>query len=92
MMSKGISLQISHSALSQLQTTKSWLSFDLAGGDGFTAEDVYGPGGKLGWLWTLSWTGPYEMRADLCTNMGGGVPIEVIDTLVLICADEACHR
>ena len=90
-MCKGISLQISHSALSKLQNTNAWISSNFTNGEGFTAEEIYGPAGKLGWLWPLSWQEPDEMRADLCTNMGGGVPIEVIDALVLICFDEAGH-
>ncbi len=32
--------------------------------------------------WGMVWTTAQAMRTTLCQNMGGGVPIEVIDQLV----------
>jgi len=82
-------VRLSHSALSQLQITEAWLASDFVGRDSFSAEQIYGPEGKLGWLWPLTWQTADEMHAALCTNMGGGVPIDVIDALVAICDSEA---
>ena len=50
----------------------------------FTPESIYGPDGKLQWLWSLSWDSEEVMKSDLYSNMGGGVPIEIIDELVQI--------
>ena len=47
-----------------------------------SAEEVYGPEGALKWIWDSSWNTGEEMRSDLCENMGGGVPIAIIDELV----------
>ena len=33
--------------------------------------------------------GRMQMRSDLCTNMGGGVPIDIINALVDICEQES---
>ncbi len=55
---------------------------------GLSAEDIYGPEGKLGWLWPIEWDKRDEMRDSLCTNMGGGIPISIINALVDICVAE----
>ena len=56
--------------------------------EGFSAEGIYGPEGKLGWLWPYEWDHKDQMNGSLCTNMGGGIPISIIDALVAICVDE----
>jgi hypothetical protein len=48
------------------------------------SESIYGPEGKLQWLWSLSWDFEEAMKSDLYTNMGGGVPIETINELIRI--------
>jgi hypothetical protein len=76
-------LRISHEALSVLQDSETWREgFGLI--MSFTTEGVYGPEGKLSWLWQRSWDTESEMRGDLMQNMGGGVPIWVIDKLIEI--------
>jgi hypothetical protein len=74
-------LRLSHEALAQLQASESWKN-TLGQVAGFTAESVYGPEGKIKQYWDRTWESPEQMRADLMQNMGGGVPIEVIDELV----------
>jgi hypothetical protein len=76
-------LRLSHEALAQLQASESWKN-TLGQIGGFTAESVYGPEGKLKHYWESAWGSPEQMRADLMQNMGGGVPIEVLDELVEI--------
>jgi hypothetical protein len=46
---------------------------------------VYGPDGRMGY-WGMVWDTAQDMRSTLCQNMGGGVPIEVIDKLVSLSA------
>jgi hypothetical protein len=36
--------------------------------------------------WGMVWNTAQDMRSTLCQNMGGGVPIEVIDKLVSLSA------
>ena len=76
-------LQISHEALTQLQESTVW-NERIGLSTGFSTEEVYGPTGKLSWLWQSSWVTESAMRNDLMQNMGGGVPIEVINELVTI--------
>jgi hypothetical protein len=76
-------LRLSHEALAQLQASESWIS-TLGQMAGFNTETIYGPEGKLKQFWENLWDSPEHMRADLMQNMGGGVPIEVIDELVRI--------
>ena len=76
-------LRISHEALAILQDCEVWCEgFGLR--FGFTTEGIYGPEGKLSWLWQRSWDIESDMRSDLMENMGGGVPIQVIDKLIEI--------
>jgi hypothetical protein len=76
-------LRLSHEALALLDASESWIN-SLGQVDGFTAETIYGPEGKLRHCWESNWSSAKEMRSDLMRNMGGGVPIEVIDELVEI--------
>ena len=83
-----MTLQITHTALGKLEESQAWSTSGIQSLYGFGAEEIYGPQGKLNWLWPLRWQDPEQMRSDLCQNMGGGVPIEVIDALVEICVEE----
>lgn len=81
-------LRISHDALAKLELTSAWIDSHLPKNAGYSAEKIYGPGGKLSRFWSMSWRDAGEMRAELMENMGGGVPIEVSDALVAICFEE----
>lgn len=72
--------QITHEALVALEKTKTWEDW-AEGGHGFTAFDLFGPGGRLRY-WGTTWATAAEMKSALCTNMGGGVPIDIINELV----------
>lgn len=82
-------LKITLTSLAKLSNELVWLESSLHTRFGFTTEDVYGPEGKLNWLWPLRWKSADAMRSDLCTNMGGGVPIDIINALVDICEQES---
>jgi len=80
-----MNLKLTHHALSKLEASEAWQNSELRK---FKVEEIYGPEGKLGWFWNLTWDDKNRMRSSLCTNMGGGVPISIIDVLVSICAAE----
>ena len=75
--------RLTNEILSEINRGEIWNKYF---GNGFhrSAEEVYGPEGALSWIWESSWNTRDEMRSDLCENMGGGVPIEIIDELVRI--------
>ena len=52
------------------------------GGEELTYLEIYGPGGKLGHF-SGSWTTAEAMRSDLFQNHGGGIPVDVIERLIL---------
>ena len=80
-------LRITHEALAELQESDAFIqSFSLE--SGYTTESIYGPDGALRSLWNQSWNSAGDMRSDLCQNMGGGVPIVIIEELVRICSEE----
>jgi hypothetical protein len=79
-------LRLSHEALALLQESKMWQNARSLSTE-FTTNSVYGPEGKLNQFWPTTWESPEQMRLDLMQNMGGGVPIEVIDELVKIVHD-----
>ena len=83
-----MTLQITHAALLKLEGTQAWSTSGIQSLYGVSPEEIYGPRGKLNWLWPLRWEDLGQMRSDLYQNMGGGVPIEVIDALVAICVEE----
>ena len=87
-----MSLRITHYALSKLEQSQVWLTSGFYGQVGFKAEEIYGPDGKLNWLWALTCEESMAMRSDLLTNMGGGVPIDVIEALVSIYLVEASEE
>ena len=76
--------EITHASLAELETSEPWKKW-AESGHSFTAAGIYGPGGKLG-HWGHSWDTASQMRSALCCNMGGGVPIDVIEHLVEISA------
>jgi len=80
-------MRITHLALTTLQNGEIFQEF-FPSSSGFTAESIYGPGGALRSLWNQSWNSAGDMRSDLCQNMGGGVPIVIIEELVRICSEE----
>ena len=83
-----MTLRITHSSLAKLEATPTWVDSGFQGIEGFTAEGIFGPEGKLQWLWPIEWNDKDQMKGSLCTNMGGGIPISIIDALVGICLDE----
>ncbi len=82
-------IKITLASLAKLSEEPVWLESSLHTQYGFTPEDVYGPEGKLSWLWPLRWKSADAMRTDLFTNMGGGVPINIINTFIDICEQES---
>ena len=83
-----MTLRITHTSLAKLEAAQPWVDSGFLGKEGFSAEEIYGPQGKLGWLWPYEWDDAQQMKGSLCANMGGGVPISIIDALVAICVDE----
>ena len=75
--------RISHEILNKLESSKAWQSA-TSFNSMFTPESIYGPKGKLSWLWRSSWDSEEEMNKDLYSNMGGGVPLEIINELIRI--------
>jgi len=52
------------------------------GGRDLTYLEIYDPEGRMGFF-SGSWPTADAMRSDLMQNHGGGVPMSVIDKLVL---------
>ena len=52
-------------------------------GENLTYLQIYGPGGKMRHYFSQTWQSAEEMRSDLMQNHGGGVPMAVIDRLVM---------
>ncbi len=75
--------RITHEVLADLESSQAWQTATSFNSQ-FTPDAIYGPDGKLQWLWSLSWDSEEAMRKDLYTNMGGGVPVEIIDELIRI--------
>lgn len=55
----------------------------LVSGKNLTYLEIYGPGGKMGHYFSQTWPSADEMRSDLMQNHGGGIPIDVIEKLVM---------
>ena len=87
-----MTLRITHSSLAKLETDQAWVDSGLQNMEGMSAEMIYGPEGKLRWLWSAEWHNSVDMKGSLCTNMGGGVPISIINALVAICVAEEQGR
>ena len=73
--------QITDESLATLEDSQAWAESGIGDSPGFTAHEIYGPDGKLP-HWGSTWPTAKAMPSSLCDNMGGGVPIEVIDELV----------
>ena len=54
----------------------------MSGGN-LTYLQIYGPNGKMSSYFSETWTSADHMRSDLMQNHGGGVPVEVIEKLVM---------
>jgi len=52
-------------------------------GENLTYLQIYGPNGKMSGYFSETWTSADHMRSDLMQNHGGGVPVEVIEKLVM---------
>ena len=79
--------QITHESLVALQGSPAWVDWAVGFSDSFsiTAEEIYGPEGKL-WYWGMAWPTAEAMTSTLYNNMGGGVPVAVVDELVRLSA------
>ena len=44
---------------------------------------IYGPNGKMSSYFSQTWTSADAMRSELMQNHGGGVPVDVIEKLVM---------
>lgn len=71
---------ITDKSLEILAHSKPWLDSSL--GKTLTPQSIYGSNGRLGHFASKIWTSPSEMQSELMQNMGGGVPVSVIDFLV----------
>lgn len=83
-----MTLRITHSSLTKLEASQAWVDSGFQGSQDVTAEGIYGPEGRLQWLWPLEWGGQDDMRSSLCANMGGGIPISIIEAFLAICVEE----
>ena len=55
----------------------------LVSGGNLTYLQIYGPNGKMSSYFSDTWPSADSMRSDLMQNHGGGVPVEVIEKLVI---------
>jgi hypothetical protein len=51
--------------------------------ENMTYLHIYGPGGKLGHYFSQTWQSADDMRSELMQNHGGGIPVDVIEKLVM---------
>lgn len=76
--------QINDKALARLANTEPWQKFapKVRPGEIVTPYKLYGPEGIWHYLWLKVYDSPEGLHSELCQNMGGGVPIEVIKEVV----------
>ena len=55
----------------------------MSGGN-LTYLQIYGPNGKMSSYFSETWTSAESMRSELMQNHGGGVPVDVIEKLVIV--------
>ena len=55
----------------------------LMSGENVTYLQIYGPNGKMSGYFSETWPSADSMRSELMQNHGGGVPVEVIEKLVM---------
>jgi hypothetical protein len=79
---------INDEVLKALAESDAWKKSPLEKNHGFTTQIIYGPNGKLLQYWGSTWVSAAAMQSDLCFNMGGGVPIEIIRELVALSKDQ----
>jgi hypothetical protein len=78
-------LRIDSQVLSELVNSKVWKDyFEVE--IGITPNDIFGEDGPLNWLTHKTWISVEDMEADLYQNMGGGIPIPVLDELAILVA------
>ncbi|MEI8067107.1 MAG: hypothetical protein WCH42_07250 [Actinomycetes bacterium] len=80
-----MTLHVTHEALSLLQESDAWKSWPYAISNRLTPEDAYGPKGRISFIWGTEFKDAEDLECALCTNMGGGVPHQIIRSLVEIC-------
>ena len=85
MPSAEIRWEITYESLAALEESHPWKNWTADDTYGYATLYVYGPDGRMG-SWGMVWNTAQDMRSTLCQNMGGGVPIEVIDKLVSLSA------
>ena len=73
------------------EESQAWKNWPAVEANGFTTLFAYGPDGRMGY-WGMVWNTAQDMRSTLCQNMGGGVPIEVIDKLVSLSVHIVPHQ
>jgi len=85
MPSTEVQWEITYESLAALEESHTWKNWTANDTYGFTTLYAYGPDGRMGY-WGMVWNTAQDMRSTLCQNMGGGVPIEVINKLVSLSA------
>lgn len=55
----------------------------VVSGENVTYLEIYGPDGKMSHYFSETWSSADHMRSDLMQNHGGGVPVDVIERLVI---------
>jgi expansin (peptidoglycan-binding protein) len=55
----------------------------MVSGENLTYLQIYGPNGKMSGYLSETWPSADSMRSDLMQNHGGGVPVDVIEKLVM---------
>ena len=83
--------EITYESLAALEESHAWKNWPAVETNGFTALFAYGPDGRMGY-WGMVWNTAQDMHSTLSQNMGGGVPIEVIDKLVSLSAHIVPHQ
>ena len=73
--------RITDTALTALEKSKAYKAW-VKNGPAFTPAEIYGPKGKLNGNWNITHDTAESLRSALKTNMGGGVPISIIDAMV----------
>jgi type I restriction enzyme M protein len=73
--------KITETALTALEKSKAYKAW-IKKGISFAPAEIYGPEGKLNGNWGITHDTADSLRNALKTNMGGGVPISIIDAMV----------
>ena len=73
---------VTDESLNALGKSEVWLNSEIAKRDLATPHDVYGPEGTIPIHFGRIWDTARALCNELCCNMGGGVPRDIIDELV----------